>query len=62
MSTRNSFKARTLVSLKNFLIFVFRERSDSGLFRSLEMSDKRFPPLDHGGVASAFFILKILTD
>ena len=24
-------------------------------FRPLEMVDKRFPPLDHGGVASAFF-------
>jgi hypothetical protein len=34
-------------------------KSYGGLkFRSLEMSDKRFPPLDYGTVTSGFIFLK----
>ena len=59
-------RAQTLASLqKNATLFLkslaFRVRYFTGAeeraeFRPLEMDAQRFPPLDHGGVASAFFI------
>ena len=57
-------KTRTLNAYEKyatliFVSFAFRERyllrrNKLRKFHQLEIGDKRFPPLDHGGVASAF--------
>jgi len=52
MLTKNML--RLFLSALLFENGVYYSAISCAKFRQLEIGDKRFPPLDHGGVASAF--------